>query len=801
MADRPPRHDPAAPEASPPGTRAPRDFIRAIIDRHVEEGRYPGIVTRFPPEPNGFLHIGHVKSIHLNFGIAAEYGGRCHLRFDDTNPETESEAFVRAIQEDVTWLGGSWGEHLYYAADYFGRMYEIAEELTRKGKAYVDSSSEEEIRDARGTVTEPGRPTAYRDRPVDENLDLFRRMRAGEFPDGAHVLRAKIDLASPNMLMRDPLLYRIRHAHHYRTGDDWCIYPLYDFAHCLEDAFEGITHSLCTLEFEINRELYDWVLDEAGFEEPRTHQYEFARLNLDYTVLSKRKLIRLVQDKHVSGWDDPRMPTVAGLRRRGVPAAALRSFAEMIGVTKADTRVDVGKLEFAVREELNPVAPRVLGVLRPLRLIVTNWPEDKVEWLDAPSFPPDVGRDGSRRLPFARELLIEQDDFRVEPVKGYRRLAPGREVRLRHGYVVRYQSHDVDPATGAVTAVRVTYDGASKGGIARDRDVAGTIHWVTAVHSKRVQIRLYDRLFNAPDPDDVPEGQDFTVHLNPNSLVVLDGARVEPSLASALPGTRWQLERTGYFWADPVDSSPHRMVLNQIVTLRSGWARNERAADEALQRTLGGLAAGEAPPAAPPATTRVPSAADRGREAREAARTKDRQLAARFLRYQDVLGLTADEADLLTGDRAVSDFFDAVVAVHPEARSVSAWVINELPGEAAGRALHELPFGPTQLGRLIALVDQSEVSRIAAKEVLSELAQQGGEPDAIIERRGLRQVGDRVALLPHVDAVLAAWPEKVQEYRAGKKGLLGFFTGEVRRASGGAADPRVVRTLLEERLG
>ena len=394
-----------------------RDFVRQIIDRHEEEGRYDEIVTRFPPEPNGFLHIGHAKSICLNFGLAREYGGRCHLRFDDTNPLTEDEAYVRAIQRDVAWLGFDWGDHLYFASDYFERMFEVAEGLIRDGKAYVDSSSEEEIREARGTVTEAGRPTAFRDRSVEENMDLFRRMRAGEFPDGAHVLRAKIDLASPNMIMRDPVLYRIRHASHPRQGDDWCIYPLYDFAHCLEDAFEGISHSLCTLEFDNNREIYDWILDEAGFQEPRTHQYEFARLNVDYTVLSKRKLIRLVEEGHVDGWDDPRLPTIAGLRRRGVPAAAVRLFCDMVGVAKANSTIDVGKLEYAIRDTLNPVSPRYMAVMRPLKVTLTNWPEGHGETIQAPIFP-DRDDGPTRSLNLGRELWIEADDFIEVPPKG-----------------------------------------------------------------------------------------------------------------------------------------------------------------------------------------------------------------------------------------------------------------------------------------------------------------------------------------------------------------------------------------------
>ena len=779
--------DPAPREA---GTRhQPRDFIRAIVDRHVAEGRYPGIVTRFPPEPNGFLHIGHVKSIVLNFGIAADYGGRCHLRFDDTNPETENETYVRAIQEDVRWLGYDWGEHLYFAADYFERMYGVAETLIRKGKAYVDSSTEEEIREARGSLTEPGRPARFRDRTIAENLDIFQRMRAGEFGDGEHVLRAKIDLSSPNMVMRDPALYRIRHAHHYRTGDYWCIYPLYDFAHCLEDAFEGISHSICTIEFEINREIYDWILDEAGFAEPRTHQYEFARLNVEYTVLSKRKLIRLVQEGHVAGWDDPRLPTVAGLRRRGVPPAALRSFCEMIGVTKAETRVDVGKLEFAIREELNTTAPRVMGVLRPLRLVVTSWPEGSEEWLDAPSFPADVGREGSRKVPFTRELLIEQDDFRVDPPRGYRRLGPGREVRLRHGYVVRYEGHDVDPSTGEVTVVRVTHDPGSKGGDARGREVAGTIHWLSAAHSLPVETRLYDRLFTVPDPDDVPEGRDFIQHLNPDSLVVLQAGRVEPSLADAPPGTRWQLERTGYFWADPVDSSRELLVLNRIVTLRSGWARSEQEVESVPRRAAAVSAGGSAGVPGP----------NRGRADRDGARATDPELARRMARYRDGLGLGAD-ADLLTGDRAVADFFDGALEVHRVPRSVASWIINELPREARGRPLASLPFGPAELGRLVALVDRGVVSRVAAKEVLAELAERGGDPEAIVDRLGVRQVGERDALLRYVDRVLSAWSGKVEEYRAGKQGLLGFFVGQVVRESGGGADPRAVKKILEERL-
>ena len=567
---------------------AGRDFIRQIIDRHVDQDRYPEIVTRFPPEPNGYLHIGHAKSICLNFGLAAEYDGRCHLRFDDTNPLTEEEEYTEAMKRDVRWLGFDWGEHLYFASDYFERMYQVAERLIRDGKAYVDSSTEEEIREARGTVTEPGRPTAFRDRPADESLDLFRRMRAGEFPDGAHVLRARIDLASPNMIMRDPVLYRIRHAHHYRAGDDWCIYPLYDFAHCLEDAFEGISHSLCTLEFDNNREIYDWILDQAGFQEPRTHQYEFARLNLDYTVLSKRKLIRLVKDGHVSGWDDPRLPTLAGLRRRGVPPESIRLFCDMVGVAKANSTVDVGKLDYAVRETLNPVAPRVMGVTDPLRVVLTDWEEGREEILEAPFFP-DAQDSPVRGLTLSREFWIERGDFSLDPPKGFKRLSPGAEVRLRHGYVIRCQEAVIEPGTGEVAELHCTHD-ADTLGRNPDRKIGGTIHWVSGSDGVAAEFRLYDRLFRVPDPDDAPEDGDFTDHLNPDSLVVARGF-AEPAAVRGAPGVpglsaseaapweaRMQFERLGYFSRDTV-FTPEAPVFNRIVTLKDTWARRGRASE------------------------------------------------------------------------------------------------------------------------------------------------------------------------------------------------------------------------------
>jgi glutaminyl-tRNA synthetase len=532
-------------------------------------GRSPA--TRFPPEPNGFLHMGHAKSICLNFGIAREFGGACNLRFDDTNPATEDVKYVEAIQRDVQWLGFQW-DNLFFASDYFEQLYDIAESLVLKGKAYVDSQNEEQIRAGRGTVTSAGTPGPYRDRSVEDNLDLLRRMRAGEFADGTHVLRAKIDLAHVNMIRRDPLLIRIRHAHHYRRGNDWCIYPLYDFAHGLSDAIEGITRSLCTLEFKDSREIYDWLVKEAGFENPPT-QIEFARLELDYTILSKRKLLRLVNDGHVTGWDDPRMPTIAGLRRRGVRPEAIREFCETIGVARKDARVEIAAFDHAVRNDLNMEAPRVLCVLNPLKVVLTNYPEDVVEDLDAPSFPHDVPKTGSRRMPFSRELYVDRDDFMEDPPKKFYRLAPGKEVRLRFGYLITCNDVVKNDA-GEVIELRCTYDPATRSGQAPDgRKVQGTIHWVSAAQALSCEVRVYDRLFSQPDPDAVPEGQDFIAALNPQSLVVIADAKIEPSVANDPIGSRYQFERTGYFMSEVESSTPEKLVFNRIVGLRDSWAK------------------------------------------------------------------------------------------------------------------------------------------------------------------------------------------------------------------------------------
>jgi glutaminyl-tRNA synthetase len=545
-----------------------------MVARDVASGKFGRpVCTRFPPEPNGFPHIGHAKSICLNFGIAREFGGTVNLRFDDTNPTTEDMKYVEAIKRDIQWLGFQW-DNEFYASDYFERLYQFAVVLIEKGKAYVDSESEEEIRAHRGTVTKPGTPSRFRDRSVEENLDLLARMRAGEFPDGAHVLRAKIDLAHPNMIMRDPLLYRIRHVSHYRRGNAWCIYPLYDYAHGLSDAIEGITHSLCTLEFKDNREIYDWLVREVGFERP-PEQTEFARLVLDYTVVSKRKLLRLVSEGHVRGWDDPRLHTLAGIRRRGVTPEAIRAFAEGVGVARSPARTELAAYEHAVRSDLNLRVPRVLCVVRPLKVVITNYPADRIEELEASYYPHDVPKTGSRLVPFARELFIERDDFMEDPPKKFFRLAPGREVRLRYGYLITCEEVVKDDR-GEVIELRCRYDPATRGGNAPDgRKVQGTIHWVSARHALTCELRLYDRLFTVPDPEAAGEGQAFTSVLNPASLVVVPDAKVEPSVATDPPGTRYQFERTGYFISDP-DSRPGALVFNRTVTLRDSWEK-ERA--------------------------------------------------------------------------------------------------------------------------------------------------------------------------------------------------------------------------------
>jgi len=554
----------------------PLDFIRQIIAEDLQSGKHTTTITRFPPEPNGFLHIGHAKSICLNFGVAVENAdrkARCHLRFDDTNPSKEETMYVESIKNDVKWLGYDWGDHLYFASDYFDQLYDFAVQLIRMGKAYVCDLSADEIRAFRGTLTEPGKESPFRNRSIEENLELFERMKAGEFPEGSRVLRAKIDMNSPNLNMRDPVIYRIMKTSHHRTGDTWCIYPMYDYTHCLSDMLEGITHSLCTLEFEDHRPLYDWVLDELDTPcHPR--QIEFARLNLTYTVMSKRKLLQLVAEKHVDGWDDPRMLTISGLRRRGYSPESIRNFCQVIGIGKKSSWIDMGVLEKAIRDDLDPIAPRMMCVLDPVKLIIDNYPAGKIEMVEGQNHPKNQAM-GTRQLPFGRELYIERSDFMEDPPKKFHRLAPGREVRLRYGYLVTCVSIEKDEATGEITAIHCTYDPATRGGTAPDgRKVKGTIHWVSAEKAVDCPVRLYDRLFTSEYPD-AEKGVDFKEYLNPDSKVTIEHAKAEPALAAFEPGSRVQFERTGYFYADHVDSRPGSPVFNRLVTLRDSWAKEQ----------------------------------------------------------------------------------------------------------------------------------------------------------------------------------------------------------------------------------
>jgi glutaminyl-tRNA synthetase len=800
------------------------NFITEIIDEDLGAGRVDEVVTRFPPEPNGYLHVGHLKAIVLDFGVADDYGGRTNLRFDDTNPTTESVEFVEAIKRDIRWLGFEWDQQVH-ASDYFEQLYGYAVGLIESGKAYVDSLSEAEIREFRGTVTEPGRPSPYRERSVAESLDLFERMRRGEFAEGAHVLRARIDMSARNMIMRDPLLYRIRHAHHYRTGDTWHIYPMYDFAHPLSDAIEGVSHSLCTLEFENNRELYDWLLENT-FPAPRPHQYEFARLNLEYTVLSKRRLVTLVNGGFVAGWDDPRMPTVAGMRRRGIRPEALRDFVNRVGVTKAASRSDIALLEHSIRDDLNTGAPRVLAVIDPLRVVLSNYPEGSSEQLDAPYWPHDVPRQGSRPLSFGRELFIERSDFAEKPPKGWRRLSPGAEVRLRHGYVIRCDEV-VRDEHGEVVELVCSYDPETKNRNPESRRVAGTIHWVDAAAAVPAEFRLYDRLFSDPDPG-TGEGE-FTERLNPESLVVRHGF-VEPSLdadanawnlgveAYDEPKLRYQFERLGYFCHDHPDSRIGKLVFNRIVTLKDSWARAEKAVEtgarvaeassaagngRAVARTAGDGSDAARPPGPPTSGTEPRKAAPPARPGAGEQRPADElspQQRERLERYRDALGLEEQEALLLASDDALARFFEEALATHDNPRSIANWIVNELLRELKGRELDELPLAPAGLAELVGLIDADTVSARAGKDVFTVMLQGGGAPGEIVDRLGLRQISDEGAIAPIVERLLADNPDKVRAYRAGKTGLSGFFVGQVMRETGGRANPQLVKDVLEREL-
>jgi glutaminyl-tRNA synthetase len=750
------------------------DFIRDIIDDDLRTGRTTNVATRFPPEPNGYLHIGHAKAICLNFGLAQDYQGTCNLRYDDTNPVKEDVEYVDSIERDVRWLGFA-PTAVLFSGDYFAKMYELAERLVTEGKAYVCDLNDEQIREYRGTLSEPGKPSPFRTRAPDENLALLRKMKAGELPDGACTLRAKIDMASANMKMRDPLLYRIRHAHHHRTGDAWVIYPMYDWAHPIEDTIEGITHSICTLEFENNRELYDWVIDNTGPWPVRPHQYEFARLSLEYTVMSKRKLLALVQGNHVTGWDDPRMPTIAAMRRRGYSPESLRAFADMIGVAKANSMVDIGKLEYCVRDDLNKTAPRVLGVVRPLEVELVGADVTKIH---APYFPPDIGKPGMRDVHLGTRCYIDREDWRDDPPAGYQRLAPGRTVRLRYGPCITVTDVVERDGAGHATKLRATVHAETLGGQnpSDGRKVFGVIHWVDAATSVSAEVRIYDRLFRVARPEE--GGGDFLEHLDRDSLQVVTTARVEASLARAEVGSRWQLERVGYFVVDQ-DSRPGALVLNRIITLRDD---KRDVAAPVIEKKINAKA-----------QTRPKSKSPA--EYRAEARNRDGELAAVYAAAQS-LGLSDDHADLVSGDIATARLFRDTVAAANAPELVAKWIINELPRALAGKQLADSGLDAARFAELVALLRDTTISASVGKTVLAQMVATGRSAPELAADVAATPAADLTAA---IDAVIAANPDKAAQYKAGKTGLLGFFVGQVMKSAPGA-DASAVNQAVRSRL-
>lgn len=761
------------------GEEAPtrhKDFLRTIIESDIESGKYGGnVITRFPPEPNGFPHIGHAKSICLNFGLARDYNGVCHLRLDDTNPTTEDLKYVEAIKDNIKWLGFDWKDKLFFASDYFDKLYEYAVRLIKLKKAYVCSLNEQEIREYRGTVTQAGKPSPYRDRSVEENLDLFARMKAGEFKDGEHVLRAKIDMANANMKMRDPLLYRIKHAHHYRTGDKWCIYPMYDFAHCLSDYIEGITHSICTLEFENNRELYDWILDNLELDPPRPYQFEFARLNLNYSVMSKRRLLELVENNYVDGWDDPRLPTLAGIRRRGYTPESLKNFCESIGIAKSNSTVDFAQLEFCIRDDLNTKVPRVLCVLKPLKVVIENYPEDQTEMLDVSYYPHDVPKEGSRKLPFARTIYIERDDFMENPPKGYYRLSPGNEVRLRGAYVIKCEQVIKDE-NGEVVELRCSYDPETKsGGDTSGKKVKGTIHWVSADHAKKVEVRLYDRLYLNEAPDG-PED------LNPNSLEILTDCYIEPAAILERADERFQFERQGYFYIDPVLSTNEKFVFNRIVQLKDSWSKSTQK------------------PEAKPETVKTEPKVKQQIEQKVEAVVLSPETEAKVKTYQDKYTLNSEVAVTIAKDDKLATLFEEVVGITGNFVTAANLIANEVSRTIKEKEGSDVSFDVNNLAELVDLVDDGTISWKIARDIFEEMNKTGENPKKIVEAKGLVQISDTAELGVIIDKVIANNPENLAKYKEGKTNLLGFFIGQVMKASGGKANPKVLNELVADKL-
>jgi glutaminyl-tRNA synthetase len=744
-----------------------KDFLRRVVEEDLNSGKYNKIITRFPPEPNGFPHIGHAKSISINFGIAKEYQGYCNLRMDDTNPTTEDTKYVNALKDAVEWLGFKWNSRVYFTSDYFSTLYNYAIELIKMGKAYVDSLNEDEIKEYRGTVTTAGKRSHYADRSIEENLDLFRRMKQGEFKDGEHVLRAKIDMSSPNMKMRDPLLYRIRHAHHFRAGDEWSIYPMYDFAHPLSDYIEGVTHSICTLEFENNRDIYNWILDTLNLGPPRPYQYEFARLNINYTVMSKRRLLELVERGVVNGWDDPRMPTIAGYKRRGYTPESILNFCDAIGVAKANSVVDVAQLEFAIRDDLNKKVPRVMSILNPLKVTIENY--QGFEEIKAPYYPHDIPKEGTRMLPFSKEIYIERDDFNENPPKGYFRLTPNQPVRLKYAYIIRCREI-VRDSSGDIMEIKAEYFPNSKSGSDESGiKVKSAIQWVEAQSAKRVEIRLYDRLFSVENPNGIDD-------INPDSLKIIKNALIEPAVITDRPNVRFQFERIGYFYADPIDYSDDRPIFNQIVSLKDSWQKKRKTSQKILK----------------PQSKKV--------QIDGKVVPMNQEERTLFEKYIKEDNLNREVANTLARDKKLSYLYKETLKITNTPIATANIITNEVARELKQKEIDELKFTPKELAQLITMVEDGVISSKIAKQLFEEISRSGKNPQEIVNSKGLTQISDPTTLLPIIHEIIDKNPKNVEKFKAGHSKVFGFFVGEVIKATKGKGNPKVINRLLIKEL-
>ncbi len=740
-----------------------KDFLRTIVENDLKTGKYKEIITRFPPEPNGFPHIGHAKAIYINFGIAKDFNGHCNLRMDDTDPAKENTKYVEALKNAVKWLGFDWGEKVYFTSDYFPKLYGYAKKLIKMGKAYVDSLNEDEIKEYRGTVTSAGKRSKYANRSIEENLELFERMKNGDFKDGEHILRAKIDMGASNMKMRDPLLYRIRHAHHFRTKDEWCIYPMYDFAHPLSDYIEGITHSICTLEFENNRELYDWILDTLELKPPRPYQYEFARLDMNYTMMSKRKLLELVEKKVVSGWDDPRMPTIAGLKRRGYTPQSILNFCEQIGIAKANSIVDVSQLEFCIRDDLNKKAPRVMCVLDPLKVTIINYEGN--ENIEASYYPKNTTKEGSRKVPFSKTIYIEKDDFAENPPKGYFRLTPTQPVRLKHAYIISCEEV-VKDKNGNITEIKAKYYPESKSG--QDKSgikVKSAIQWVGQKEAKKIEARVYDRLFKSEAPKGIED-------INPNSLKIIKNAFVEPAVIEDKTYERFQFEREGYFYKDPVDYSEKNPVFNKIVGLKDSWIKKKKISNDKKEIKKLQLEGKTTP--------------------------MNEEEKKTFEKYTNKLKLNYKIANTLSRDKQLSKLFEEVLSMVNTPVSAANIIANEVAKEL--KVSKTLNFGAKEISELAQMLEDETISSKISKQVFEEMTKTGKKPKEIVEKNNLTQINDPAKLEPIIDEIITNFPENVTKFKAGNNKLLGFFVGQVLKTTNGKANPKVINEIILNKL-